>query len=112
MSSKGRIMNTATPSSALVDFLSRYRAALVILSGEARGMEYRLDQPRTALGRGPGVDLAIDDAELRCRHALVLFRDSGFELRDFEAESGGVQLKDGDCFRLGGHEFAFVLEER
>jgi pSer/pThr/pTyr-binding forkhead associated (FHA) protein len=112
MSSKGRAMNTVHPSSALADFLGRYRAALVILSGEARGMEYRLDQPRTALGRGPGVDLALDDAALRRRHALVLFHDSGFELRDFDGDACGVQLKDGDCFRLGGHEFAFVLEER
>jgi len=105
-------MNTVNPSFGLADFLGRYRAALVILSGEARGMEYRLDQPRTALGRGPGVDLALDDAELRCRHALVLFRGSGFELRDFDGEASGVELKNGDCFRLGGHEFAFVLEER
>jgi pSer/pThr/pTyr-binding forkhead associated (FHA) protein len=105
-------MSSALPVSTLADFLARYRAALVILSGDARGMEYRLDQPRTALGRGPGGDLALDDAALRCRHALVLFRESGFELRDFDGEAGGVQLKDGDCFRLGGHEFAFVLEER
>jgi hypothetical protein len=105
-------MSSATPVSTLADFLARYRAALVILSGDARGMEYRLDQPRTALGRGPGVDLALDDAALRSRHALVLFRDSGFELRDFDGDARGVQLKDGDHFRLGGHEFAFVIEER
>ena len=43
-------MKAATSSSkALSDFLTRYRPALVILSGEARGMEYRLDQPRTAV---------------------------------------------------------------
>ena len=105
-------METLHPSSNLADFLTRYRAAIVILSGEARGMEYRLDQRRTALGRGPGVDLALDDLTLRCRHALVEFRGSGFELRDFDDETRGVELKDGDRFRLGEHEFAFVLESR
>jgi Inner membrane component of T3SS, cytoplasmic domain len=112
MPSKARPMESVTPSSALVDFLGRYRAALVILSGEARGMEYRLDQARTALGRGPGVELALDDKTLRCRHALVEFRGSCFELRDCDGESRGVELKDGDRFRLGEHEFAFVLEPK
>jgi pSer/pThr/pTyr-binding forkhead associated (FHA) protein len=112
MPSKARPMKNLNSSSALADFLGRYRAALVIMSGEARGMEYRLDQPRTALGRGPGVDLALDDATLRCRHALVEFRGAGFELRDFDAESHGVELKDGDCFRLGAHDFTYVLEPK
>ncbi len=105
-------MESVNPSSSLVDFLGRFRAALVILSGAARGMEYRLDQPRTALGRGPGVDLALDDATLRCQHALVEFHGSGFELRDFDGPVPGVELKDGDCFRLGALEFAFVLESK
>jgi pSer/pThr/pTyr-binding forkhead associated (FHA) protein len=105
-------MESANQTSGLVDFLGRFRAVLVILSGEARGMEYRLGQPRTALGRGPGVDLALDDVTLRCQHALVEFRGSGFELRDFDSETRGVELKNGDCFRLGAHEFTFVLEQR
>ena len=75
-----------TASQALSDFLTRYRPALVILSGEARGLEYRLDQPRTAVGRGPGVDLALDDASLRTRHALVEFSGRGFVLSTADTE--------------------------
>lgn len=106
-------MDTPNPSSVLVDFLGRYRAALVILSGEARGLEYRLDQPRTALGRGPGVDLALDDEAMRCRHAIVEFREGHFVLRDFDGDDrAALELKDGDRFRLGAHEFAFVLERK
>jgi predicted component of type VI protein secretion system len=108
-------MKPATASQALSDFLSRFRPALVILSGEARGMEYRLDQPRTAVGRGPGVDLALDDASLRTRHALVEFRETGFVLRaaglDSEAP-GSLELKDGDRFHLGALELQFTLEAR
>ncbi|HKC51429.1 MAG TPA: FHA domain-containing protein [Myxococcota bacterium] len=109
-------MKPATASQALSDFLSRFRPALVILSGEARGMEYRLDQPRTAVGRGPGVDLALDDASLRTRHALVEFRGGGFVLSaaDVESEStpGARELKDGDRFHLGKLELQFTLEAR
>ena len=108
-------MKDASPSRALSDFLTRYRPALVILSGEARGMEYRLDQPRTALGRGPGVDLALDDASLRTQHALVEFRGSGFVLSaaDSDGETrGSLELKDGDRFHLGALELQFTLEAR
>ena len=106
-------MENLKPASALVDFLARYRAALVILSGEARGMEYRLDQRRTALGRGPGVDLALDDASLRCRHALVEFRAGHFVLCDFDGEDpAALELKDGDRFRLGALELQFTLNAR
>jgi pSer/pThr/pTyr-binding forkhead associated (FHA) protein len=104
-------MKNASATYALAEYLDRFHAALVILSGEARGLEYRLDQPRTALGRGPGVDLALDDASLRRRHAVVEFSGGVFVLRDFDAESG-LELKDGDRFRLGTQEFAFVVEKR
>ncbi len=108
-------MKTETGSQALSDFLTRYRPALVILSGEARGMEYRLDQPRTAVGRGPGVDLALDDASLRTRHAWVEFRGRGFVLSaaDTEGESrSSLELKDGDRFHLGALELQFTLAAR
>jgi hypothetical protein len=87
----------------------------VILSGEARGMEYRLDQPRTAVGRGPGVDLALDDASLRTRHAWVVFSGRGFVLAaaDSEGESrSSLELKDGDRFHLGALELQYTLAAR
>jgi predicted component of type VI protein secretion system len=104
-------MKNASATAALAEYLDRFHAALVILSGEARGLEYRLDQPRTALGRGPGVDLALDDASLRCRHAIVEFRAGVFVLRDFDADSG-LELKDGDRFRLGDLELGFTQVRR
>jgi len=109
-------MKAASASSqTLSDYLTRYRPALVILTGEARGLEYRLDQPRIAVGRGPGVDLALDDASLRTRHALVEFRGAGFVLRaaDLEgASASSLELKDGDRFHLGSLELQFTLEAR
>ena len=105
-------MKAASVSRNLSDFLTRYRPALVILTGEARGLEYRLDQPRTALGRGPGVDLALDDESLRTRHALVEFKSGGFVLRQADVEGSALELKDGDRFHLGALELQFTLEAR
>lgn len=104
-------MKSASASAALAEYLERFHASLVILSGDARGLEYRLDQPHTALGRGPGVDLALDDPKLRRRHAVVEFRSGAFILRDYEADSG-LELKDGDRFRLGGLELGFSETRR
>ena len=103
-------MKAASASSqTLSDYLTRYRPALVILTGEARGLEYRLDQPRIAVER------EVDDASLRTRHALVEFRGAGFVLRaaDLEGESASsLELKDGDRFHLGSLELQFTLEAR
>ncbi|HTO06906.1 MAG TPA: FHA domain-containing protein [Myxococcota bacterium] len=108
-------MKPSSVSWNLSDFLTRYRPALVILTGEARGLEYRLDQPRTALGRGPGVDLALNDESLRTRHALVEFKSGGFVLRHADVEGelpAALELKDGDRFHLGRLELQFTLEAR
>src|SRR5262249_60646524 len=88
-------MKPASASRALSDFLTRYRPALVILTGEARGLEYRLDQPRTALGRGPGVDLALDDESLRTRHALVEFKSGGVWVRQADGARSGRPAQGG-----------------
>jgi predicted component of type VI protein secretion system len=99
--------------SKLSEFLTRYRPALVILSGQARGLEFRLDQPRTALGRGPGVDLALDDASLETRHAWVEFHGGGFVLRSAATDgSPAFELKDGDRFLLGTLELQYTLAAR
>src|SRR5262249_8170242 len=111
----GSMKAASASHSSLSDFLTRFRPALVILTGEARGLEYRLDQPRTALGRGPGVDLALDDASLRTRHALVEYKAGGFVLRpaDVDREAPhAFELKDGDRFHLGTLELQFTLEAR
>jgi len=106
-------MEAPNPGSNLADFLTRYRASIVILSGDARGLEYRLDQRRTALGRGPGVDLALDDASIRCRHALVEFRAGHFVLCDFDGDDAtAIELKDGDRFRLGVLELQLTINAR
>ena len=64
------------------EFFGRFRAAIVILSGGASGSEYSLDQSQISLGRGPGVDLAFDDAAMSREHAVVEFYGEGFRIRD------------------------------
>ena len=105
----------------LGEFLQRWRAALVILSGRASGHEQTLDQQRTVLGRGPGADLAFPDAEMARAHACIEYDQGRFVLRHLSEHSqtllnGGAVtesvLKDGDSLELGDYRFQFVLESR
>jgi two-component system cell cycle response regulator len=106
---------------SLAAFLDRQRAAIVILAGRAKGMEYQLDQAEVTLGRGPGVDLSFDDETMSRVHAAVEWKSGAFYLRDAGSTNGTLlndtpvqssRLKHGDRFRIGEHVFAFTVEER
>lgn len=102
-------------------FLARYRASLVVLTGDAAGTEYELESERTVIGRGPGVDLAFDDTAMSRQHAALELGPRGFKLQDLgstngvfvnDSEAQVADLKHGDRFQLGEHSFQFVLEKR
>ena len=108
-------------ASAFAEFLSAFRASLVILSGAARGAELPLDQLRVTLGRGPGVDFSFEDPEMSRAHVAIEFSEGCFHVRALAERkpfflNGGetlcAELKGEDRFRLGGHSFQFLLEER
>ena len=84
-------------------------------------MEHVLDQRRVSLGRGPGVDLALDDESLACAHAELEFAEGGFRLRRLsktaETRLNGAPvemaaLKPNDRFQLGTLSFSYVVERR
>ncbi len=116
-----RGVDRAAAGVAFAEFLGAFRASLVILSGVARGAEFPLDQPRITVGRGPGVDLCFDDAEMSRAHAAIEFSGGCFHIRALAegkllclngGEIASAELKSEDRFRLGGHTFQFLLEER
>ena len=103
-----------------LDFLEANRAALVVLSGEAAGSEFRLDQPKVCLGRGPDVDLAFDDSAMSREHAILEFSDGSFKIRDLGSTNGtqvndemtkAAELEHGDRIRIGELVVQFILEK-
>lgn len=97
------------------------RATLTILSGARAGQELILEKPRTIVGRGPGVDIAIDDSAMSRQHMAVELLDGQFQVRDLGSTNGlmlngrvvaAAELQDGDRLKAGKHEFQFLLEER
>jgi pSer/pThr/pTyr-binding forkhead associated (FHA) protein len=102
-------------------FLTKWRAIVVILSGEAAGTEFELNQPNVSIGRGGKAHWAFDDDAMSKEHAALEFANGGIRLRDLGSMNGtrlnnsevkAADLKNGDRFELGQHVFQFVIEKR
>ena len=116
-----RQISAAKGTAVLSQFLTRFQASIVILSGSAKGTEHAVDSERITIGRGPGTDLAFDDKAMSRQHAAVEFAGDGFRLCDLGSTNGTqlnggeivvCELKHGDRFQIGTHQFQFVVEER
>jgi pSer/pThr/pTyr-binding forkhead associated (FHA) protein len=90
---------------------------LLAYGGPGKGAEFPLSGDEILIGRDPGADIAIDDASMSRRHALILRRGGRFFLRDLGSANGtyldGVlhnderPLADGARFRVGKTDFVF-----
>ena len=108
-------------TSSLSAYLVRNRACIVMLSGGAEGSEFLLERERVRMGRGPGVDVAVEDPTVSQEHATLEFSGDGFRIRDLGSTNGisvngsptqASDLKHGDRFQIGDVEFQLVVETR
>ena len=116
-----RRIETTPGDLSFPEFLAIHRAAIVVLSGNAAGSEFVLDEPKVSLGRGSESDLTFDDSAMSREHVVIEFSDGGFRIRD-QGSMNGTQvngekiqvgnLDHGDRFQIGEHVFQFVLERR
>jgi len=98
---------------------SRLDARVVLVSGPAAGQAFAVDRPRLTLGRGPGVDVAFNDAAMSRQHAAVERTAAGFRVIDLGSTNGirvndrPIQVADiehGDRFSLGTLTFQLLVE--
>jgi pSer/pThr/pTyr-binding forkhead associated (FHA) protein len=100
----------------------QWAGTLVVLEGKvAAGMEYPITQTCVRIGRGPDVDLEIDDEEMSSAHASISFEAGAFHLTDLGSTNGTLvngskvvtqELSHGDRIRVGGHVLQLVMEKR
>lgn len=102
-------------------FLSKWRATVVIISGDAAGTEFEVNQPNISMGRGSEANWKFSDDSMSKEHAALEFANEGIRLRDLGSMNGtrlndsdvrAADLKNGDRFQLGEHVFQFILEKR
>jgi pSer/pThr/pTyr-binding forkhead associated (FHA) protein len=102
-------------------FLARYRASLVVVDGHGAGNEHLLERTGMTLGRGPDVDIVIEDDSMSREHVAFDASAEGFRVRDLGSTNGmtlngsrvaAADLKHGDRLGLGEHTFQYVIEKR
>ena len=116
-----RKLKTSAIRVRIKDFLVRFQAKIVVVSGAAAGQEFLLDRQRLTLGRGPNVDVVLDDAAMSRQHAAIEYAGAGFRILDL-GSTNGVLLNDepvqageighGDRFQIGNQRFQLVIEKR
>jgi len=115
-----RKLRSTRADHSLASFRAGHRAALVVLSGPAAGNEHELDREKLSIGRGPGVDLAFEDASMSREHAVLEFSDDGFRIRDLASTNGVAHngetvqvasLVHGDRLQLGEHRFQYICDD-
>ncbi|MGE5549975.1 MAG: FHA domain-containing protein [Bacteroidota bacterium] len=103
--------------------VARELAFLVVVSGRRMGTCYRLERPRSLIGRSSRVQIYLDDPRAGGEHASIrcekVSKDARgeFVLRDLDSETGTFVngkriatvwvLKDGDLIRIGDMELVF-----
>lgn len=100
-------------------FLATHRATLVVVEGAGAGAEYEISENGVTVGRGPGVDIALQDPAMSKVHAAFEPAENGVRVRDMGSTNGiavngsrvdAADLKHADRIEIGAHVFQFLLE--
>lgn len=100
-------------------FLASHRAALIVIEGHGVGTEYEIGQRGATVGRGPGVDVTLQDQSMSKVHAAFEPAEGGVRVRDMGSTNGiavngsavaAADLKHGDRIEIGAHVLQFVVE--
>jgi len=85
---------------------------LVIMNGERKWQDFRIDTDRLTIGQGDECDIRLPDEAVSTRHASLRRAPEGLVLTDLDSTNGTfvnndpdriskVELKDEDLIRLG-----------
>ncbi len=83
-------------------------------------LEYLLTAASSVIGRDKDVDVMLKDPLVSRRHAVVIYHDGNYVLKDLDSTNGThlggasvkqAALRHGDIFTVGGTTLQFVLED-
>jgi S-DNA-T family DNA segregation ATPase FtsK/SpoIIIE len=94
--------------------------ALIIVQGDEPGRVIAIEKSRVTLGRAD-CDVSLKDPELSRQHALISIHGMNARLEDLGSTNGTfvdgervetAELSDRSEFRIGFHEFVFVMRDQ
>ena len=89
---------------------------LVALSGNHKGMDFRLFEGKNVIGTAANCELVVTDPYLSARHCTVRYDNGNFVIIDLDSRNGTYvnqkriskeELIDNDVVRLGKTDFKF-----
>lgn len=96
------------------------RLSLAILDGPDAGSVFRVDKPRTTIGRS-GADVTLNDSEASRVHAALEIRDTMYTIADLGSTNGTlvagekiqepVEISDKSEFQVGGTTLMLIVTE-
>ena len=117
---KTRRLDRQESDHSLGGYLRTHDVRLVAMDGQNSGTGFRIAQERYILGRGPGVDLMLDDQAMSRQHAVIEYDGEAFRIRDLGSTNGIAvngrvvqvsELTGGDQIEVGSQVFRYVVEE-
>jgi pSer/pThr/pTyr-binding forkhead associated (FHA) protein len=108
------------PSKTEKKIPARFQASVVILEGYAEGMEYPVERTYAVIGRSKDAAIPLRDPLASREHAVILFHDGAFVLKDLDSTNGthmrGASIRQrklhhGDKFRVGDTVLQFILQD-
>ena len=96
------------------------RLSLAVLDGADAGSVFRIEKPRTVIGRA-GADLTLNDTEASRQHAAIEVRETYYQLQDLGSTNGtlidgrritdAVELTDKTEFQIGTTILMFIVTD-
>jgi pSer/pThr/pTyr-binding forkhead associated (FHA) protein len=114
---KTQILKRSRPAKEIA---ARYQASVVILEGDAAGMEYPIKKTYAVIGRSKDAAVPLNDPLVSREHAAIEFKEDAFILKDLGSTNGtymrGVivgqrKLAHGDKFQMGDTVLQFILQD-
>ncbi len=96
------------------------RISIAILAGPDAGSMFRVEKPRTTIGRS-GADLTINDTEASRQHAAIEVREDSITVEDLKSTNGttingekltqSAELQDKSEFQIGSTTLMLIVTE-
>jgi diguanylate cyclase (GGDEF)-like protein len=92
------------------ELIDRHRACLIVLTGPDVGRVFPVDRAQITIGRVPGAEVRLNDANISRRHARILMNGDVVTIEDMNSSNGTAvngdlvrrtRLRDGDKIVLG-----------
>jgi len=96
------------------------RLSLAVINGPDAGNVFRIEKPRTTLGRS-GADITLNDTEASRVHAAVEIRDTSYLVEDLQSTNGTIvdgqkingptELQNHSEFQVGDSTLMLIVTE-